>query len=55
MPNLVALGLMVSDMKIFKVFQYLSVLLPWQALIRFFEGIRLFQEILKRSIAGTFL
>ena len=30
MPNLVALGLMVSDKKIFKVFNFFSVLLPWQ-------------------------
>ena len=30
MPNLVALGLMVSDKKIFKFFKIFSVLLPWQ-------------------------
>ena len=30
MPNLVALTLMVSDKKIFKVFKIFSVLLPWQ-------------------------
>ena len=30
MPNLVALGLMVSDKKIFKDFKKNSVLLPWQ-------------------------
>ena len=30
MPNLVALGLMVSDKKIFKDFKKCSVLLPWQ-------------------------
>ena len=30
MPNLVALGLMVSDKKIFKDFKKISVLLPWQ-------------------------
>ena len=30
MPNLVALGLMVSDKKIFKDFKKFSVLLPWQ-------------------------
>ena len=30
MPNLVALGLMVSDKKIFKYFKKNSVLLPWQ-------------------------
>ena len=37
MPNLVALGLMVSDKKIFKDFKNFSVLLPWQ------------QEFLKES------
>ena len=37
MPNLVALGLMVSDKKIFKDFKKFSVLLPWQ------------QEFLKES------
>ena len=30
MPNLVALGLMVSDKKIFKDLKKISVLLPWQ-------------------------
>ena len=30
MPNLVVLGLMVSDKKIFKDFKKNSVLLPWQ-------------------------
>ena len=30
MPNLVALGIMVSDKKIFKDFKKFSVLLPWQ-------------------------
>ena len=30
MPNLVALGLIVSDKKIFKDFKKFSVLLPWQ-------------------------
>ena len=30
MPNLVALGLMVSDKKIFKDLKNFSVLLPWQ-------------------------
>ena len=30
MPNSVALGLMVSDKKIFKDFKKFSVLLPWQ-------------------------
>ena len=30
MPNLVAIGLMVSDMKIFKDFNFFLVLLPWQ-------------------------
>ena len=30
MPNLVALGIMVSDKMIFKDFKKISVLLPWQ-------------------------
>ena len=30
MPNLVALGLMVSDKKIFKDFNFFLVLLPWK-------------------------
>ena len=30
MPNLVALGLMVSDKKVFKDFKIFLVLLPWQ-------------------------
>ena len=30
MPNLVAVGLMVSNKKIFKDFKKFSVLLPWQ-------------------------
>ena len=30
MPNLVALGIMVSDKKIFKDFKKFSVLIPWQ-------------------------
>ena len=30
MPNLVALGIMVSDKKIFKDFKKFSVLLPWR-------------------------
>ena len=45
MPNLVALSLMVSDKKIFKDFKIFQVLLPWQPV---FEGIKFFQEILKR-------
>ena len=53
MPNFVALGTMVSDKKIFKDFKKFSVLLPWQP--EFFEGIKFFQEILKRTIPGTFL
>ena len=52
MPNLVALTLMVSDKKIFKVFKIVSVLLPWQPV---FDGIKFFQEILKRTMAGTFM
>ena len=31
MPNLVALGLMISDKKIFKDLKKNSVLLPWQS------------------------
>ena len=58
MPNLVALGLMVSDKKIFKdlkkkkkkkknSFVAMST--------RVFEGIKLFQRILKRTMAGNFI
>ena len=53
MPNLVALGQMVSNKKIFKD---LKKNLSFVAIAtRVFEGIKLFQEILKRTMAGTFL
>ena len=45
---------MVSDKKIFKVFKIFSVLLPWQPQF-LFDGIKFFQEILKWTMAGTFL
>ena len=45
MPNLVALGLIVSD----KIFIFVAMV------TRVFEGIKLFQEILMRTMAGTFL
>ena len=53
MQNLVALGLTVSDQKIFKDFKYFSVFFAMAT--RVFQGIRLFQEILKWTMAGTFL
>ena len=49
MPNLVASGLMVSDKKILKKITFVAMA------TRVFEGIKLFQEILKRTMAGTFL
>ena len=49
MPNLVALGLMVSDKKISKILSFVA------KATRILEGIKLFQEILKRTMAGTFL
>ena len=53
MPNLVALGLMVSDRKIFKdlkkKFSFVAMA------TRVFEGIKFFRKILKRTMAGTFL
>ena len=52
MPNLVALGLMVSDKKIFKDLKKISVV---SVATRVFEGIKLFQDILMRTMAGTFL
>ena len=52
MPNLVALGLMVSDKKIFKDLKKNCFV---AMATRVFEGIKLFQQILKRTIAGTFL
>ena len=51
MPNLVALGLIVSDKKIFKDLKKKSFV---ALAIRVFEGIKFFQEILKRTMAGTF-
>ena len=53
MPNLVALGLMVSDKKIFKDFKKNFSFVAMATGV--FEGIKLFQEILKRTMAGTFL
>ena len=53
MPNLVALGLMVSDKKIFEDFK--KNLSSVAMATRVFEGIKLFQKILKRTMAGTFL
>ena len=53
MPNLVALGLMVSDKKIFKDLKTFFSFVAMATTV--FEGIKLFQEILKRTMAGTFL
>ena len=53
MPNLVALGLMVSDKKIFK--DFIKKLSFVAMATRIFEGRKLFQAILKRNMAGTFL
>ena len=47
MPNLVAQSLMVSGKKIFKDFQYFLSFVAMAA--RVFEGIKFFQEILKRQ------
>ena len=52
MPNLVALGFMASDKKIFKDFIFFSFV---AMATRVFEGIIFFQGILKRPMAGTFL
>ena len=52
MPNMVALILRVSD----KNFQRFEIVLRFVAMAtRVFEGIKFFQEILKRTMAGTFL
>ena len=51
MLNLVALSLMVSDKNIFKDFIFLSFV---AMATRVFQGIKFFQEILKRAMAGTF-
>ena len=53
MPNLVALGLMVSDKKIFKDFKKKLSFVAMAT--RVFEGFKFFQEILIRTITGTFL
>ena len=53
MPNLVDLSLVVSDITIFKVFK---IFLGFVAMAtRVLEGIKFFQEILKGTMAGTFL
>ena len=52
MPNLVALGLMLSDKKIFKDLKKLSFV---AMATRTFEGIKFFPKILKKTMAGTFL
>ena len=49
MPNLVALSLMVSDKKIFKDFENLCFV---AMATRVFQGIKFFEEILKRTMAG---
>ena len=52
MPNLQALGLMVSD----EDFQRFQKNLSFVAMAtRVLEGIKFFQGILKRTMAGTFL
>ena len=52
MPNLLALGPMASD----KRFSKISFFFSFVALATgVFEGIKFFQEILKRTMAGTFL
>ena len=53
MPNLVALTLMVSDKNIFKVFNFFFSFVAMAT--RVFDEIKFFQEILKRTMAGTFL
>ena len=52
MPNLIAIGLMVSEKKIFKDLQYFAFVTMAS---RFSERIKFFQEIMKRAMAGTFL
>ena len=52
MQNLIALSLMVSDKKIFKDFKIFCFV---AMATRVFEGIKFFQQILKRTMAGTFL
>ena len=53
MPNLVTLGLMLSDKKIFKVFNFFFSFVAMATTV--FDRIKFFQEILKRTMAGTFL
>ena len=53
MPNLVALGLMASDKKIIKDFIFVFSFVAMAT--RDFKGIKFFQQILKRTMAGTFL
>ena len=50
MPNLVALSLMVSD---FQDVQYFSTFVAMANTV--LEGIKFFQEIQKRTMAGSFL
>ena len=52
MPNLVALGFMVSDQEIFKDFNSFSFVAMAN---RVLAGIKFFQEIPNRTMAGTFL
>ena len=52
MSNLVALSLVVSDKNIFKDLKKNSFVAMET---RVFDGIKFFQEILKRTMAGTFL
>ena len=52
MPNLVALVLMVSDKKIFKDLNFFKFCCHGNIV---FEGIKFFQDILKRTMATTFL
>ena len=52
MPNLVPLGIMVSDedfQRFKKIFSFVAMATG------VFEGIKFFQEILKRTMPGTFL
>ena len=53
MKNMVALGRMVFDKKNFQRFQKILSFVAMAT--RVFEGIKLFQEIPKRTMAGTFL
>ena len=55
MPNLVALGLMVSDKKIFKDFKKFLVLLPWQTeLLKESDSFKKSEEDHGRNISGKF-